>query len=99
MKREGFYVSCVNGSKTALVVGPFEDHSVALNLVDAVRSWAERHDPRAAFAAFGTARWEGEGEAPIGIWLALGPPSWKSDRDYLGRGFGTRTVAKKRRRA
>lgn len=52
----GFYVSAIDGSRKALVAGPFESHEEALDAVDATRSeWCEL-DGRAWFYAWGTAR-------------------------------------------
>jgi len=54
-----YYVSVIDESsgRRALVRGPWvNNHRRALAAVDAVRSEADRHDPRAVWYAFGTCR-------------------------------------------
>ena len=61
-----YYVSVIDGPRTALLVGPFtNDHQAALDMVEQVRTKAEDLDPRAVFYAFGTARLEGGDKVPI----------------------------------
>jgi hypothetical protein len=50
----GFYVSAVDGSRAALVSGPFETHSEALKAVGPAREACA--DPRAHWYAWGTCR-------------------------------------------
>lgn len=49
-----YYVSTIDGSRYALLAGPFATHSEACKWVDRVRDEACRVDPRAWFYAFGT---------------------------------------------
>ena len=49
-----YYVSTIDGSRFALLAGPFPTHPEACELVDRVRDEACRVDPRAWFYAFGT---------------------------------------------
>jgi len=50
-----YYVSTIDGSRFALLVGPFETHSEACGWVKRARDMACRVEPRAWFYAFGTA--------------------------------------------
>jgi hypothetical protein len=50
-----FYVSAIDGSRRALVAGPYDTHAEALAKIDEARHAAEKLDPRAIFAAWGTA--------------------------------------------
>ncbi len=50
-----YYVSTIDGSRFALLAGPFETHSEACGWVKRARDIACRVDPRAWFYAFGTA--------------------------------------------
>jgi hypothetical protein len=61
-----YYVSAIDGSKWALVSGPYETHQEALDLVDKARRIAVSLDPRAHFAGFGTARIK-DGSTPPGV--------------------------------
>lgn len=61
-----YYVSAIDGPRSALVSGPYPTHQQALDLVPAKRAEAEKLDPKAVFYAFGTCRWYGEGTPPIG---------------------------------
>jgi hypothetical protein len=49
-----FYVSAIDGPKTYLVAGPYDTHQAALDRVEAVRTHADQHDPRAHFMFWGT---------------------------------------------
>lgn len=51
-----YYVSAIDGPRTAYVSGPYETHREALDLVEQARILCERHDSRALWAAFGTVR-------------------------------------------
>lgn len=58
--RPGFYyVSVLDGPKSARVRGPFkDDHAAALAAVDKTRRQLNHLEPRSAFYAFGTCRSE-----------------------------------------
>lgn len=65
-KLGAYYVSVIDGKRTALLLGPFEnDHAGALAMVDAVRRKGEELDPRAHFYAFGTARLPADDSVPL----------------------------------
>ena len=49
-----YYVSMVDGARTALLAGPFKSHPQALALVAAVRELAYQIDPKSHWYAFGT---------------------------------------------
>ncbi len=49
-----YYVSAVDGSRSALASGPYDTHAEALAAVEVVRERAVRQDGRAHFYAFGT---------------------------------------------
>lgn len=51
-----FYVTCMDADRRAVLLGPFETHSEALNNVDRGRDLACAVDERAWFYAYGTAR-------------------------------------------
>jgi len=52
-----YYVSVIDGQRSARLLGPFvDDHQAALDHVEKVRAKAEEVDPRAVFYAFGTCR-------------------------------------------
>lgn len=62
-----YYVTAVDAGRVARLLGPFKGehaHAVALLYVDTVRNKAEELEPRAAFWAFGTARWPEEETKP-----------------------------------
>lgn len=70
-----YYVSVRDGSRWALLYGPFGRHADALAAVDAARAVALAVDPRAHFFSFGTARAAEEWiDSPPGILNALLPP-------------------------
>lgn len=50
-----YFVSMVDGRRSAALAGPFADHLMALLCVDRARSLAEEMSPAAAFYTFGTA--------------------------------------------
>lgn len=57
--RPGFYyVSAIDGTRKVFARGPFPTHREALAVVDATRAIVSRHDPRAPWYAWGTARSE-----------------------------------------
>ena len=57
-KPGSYYVTVVDGSRVGRLLGPFvNDHAGALARVDEARKLAETLEPRAAFYAFGTARY------------------------------------------
>jgi hypothetical protein len=58
----GLYVSIVDGTRFALVAGPYPTHDAAKADVERVRTCANKMDPRAAFWAFGTCRVKTEAE-------------------------------------
>lgn len=61
-----YYVSCRNGSRYALLLGPFtNDHAGALAMVDKVTEKAHQLDGRAAFYSFGTCRLPADDTLPI----------------------------------
>ena len=49
-----YYVSTIDGSRFALLAGPFDNHAEACGWIDRARDEACRLDPRAWFYAFGT---------------------------------------------
>ena len=49
-----YYVTTKDGSKTSLLVGPFEHHEDAIALVGTVTAWVNAHYPWSAFWSFGT---------------------------------------------
>ncbi|HEY6072490.1 MAG TPA: hypothetical protein VIV15_03640 [Anaerolineales bacterium] len=57
--REGhYYVSCIDGPRTALLAGPFSSHTQALAKVEAAKTAAQEVDSKAFWYAFGTCRME-----------------------------------------
>jgi hypothetical protein len=61
-----YYVSVIDGKKSALLLGPFtNDHAAALAAVDKVRAKAIQIDSKASFYAFGTARLPADDSIPI----------------------------------
>lgn len=59
-----YYVSTIDGSRYALLAGPFETHVEACGWVDRARDEACRVDPRAWFCAFGTTAMKPEYRKP-----------------------------------
>ena len=59
-----YYVSTIDGSRYALLAGPFETHVEACGWVDRARDEACRVDPRAWFYAFGTTAMKPEYRRP-----------------------------------
>ena len=55
-KYDCFYVSCIDGPRTAILAGPYQTHPEALEAVPQVRRVAEKVDPRACWYAFGTCK-------------------------------------------
>lgn len=56
-KPGNYYVTAIDGGKTAILVGPFpNNHQAALDKVDIASDYAQKLDDRAYFWAFGTAR-------------------------------------------
>lgn len=51
-----YYVSAIDGGRAVMASGPYNDHATALAAVDVVRELVCRHDAKAHFYAFGTAR-------------------------------------------
>jgi len=60
-----YYVSVVDGQRSALLAGPWPTHAAALGAVDVVRNLACELDPRAHWYAFGTARLPDDDSVPI----------------------------------
>ena len=61
-----YYVSVVDGGRSALVLGPFtNDHAGAIAMVEQARIKAEGLDPRAVWYSFGTCRLPGNDSVPI----------------------------------
>lgn len=60
------YVSAIDGSRKALLVGPFTSHAAALARVDDASKLAESTYSDAAFAAFGTLSIRPRNNAPRG---------------------------------
>lgn len=52
----GYYVSAINGRRTALIAGPFRSHKAALIMVDRVYKVACTVDPWSVHYAWGTAK-------------------------------------------
>lgn len=59
-----YYVSTIDGSRFALLAGPFDNHPEACGWVDRARDEACRVDPRAWFYAFGTTAMKPEYRKP-----------------------------------
>lgn len=73
--RPGFYyVSIIDGERTALARGPFYEHRMALEAVDPVREILCDMNPWAHFCAFGTCRSEVDQGPGILDELREGPP-------------------------
>lgn len=53
--KKHYYVSVINGSRKALLAGPYASHDAALAKVRVVSDKAAAADPRGAFYAYGTA--------------------------------------------
>jgi hypothetical protein len=62
-----YYVSIVDGSRYALIAGPFDTHRKALAMVPAAKKIAEELDPRAVFYGFGTCRKDTSDKPRLGI--------------------------------
>lgn len=56
-----YYVSVVDGSKYALMLGPFETHEEALAMVKQCRDKAEEIEPRSYWWQWGTCREDDDG--------------------------------------
>jgi len=53
-----YYVSAIDGPRTYLMAGPYDQHADALANVDRALSAANDIDPRAWFMAWGTVRYD-----------------------------------------
>lgn len=62
-----YYVSALDGPRTALVAGPFPTHAEALSWVDRARTAAGEVDPKAVWYAFGTCRIDDASYARPGV--------------------------------
>ena len=51
-----YYVSCKDGDRYSLLLGPFDTHEEALENVDEAKRMAQEIDCWACFYAFGTCR-------------------------------------------
>lgn len=51
-----YFVSAIDGTRTAIVAGPFNTHGAALAQVEKVRKIFTDDNPKAHFVAFGTCR-------------------------------------------
>jgi hypothetical protein len=51
---KAFYVSARDGSRTALLLGPYTEHSEALESVERAKRYVQEHDPKGWFYAYGT---------------------------------------------
>lgn len=60
-----YYVSAIDGPRSALLAGPWPTHAEALAMVDRVRALANELDPRSHWYAFGTARLPDDDSVPI----------------------------------
>lgn len=67
-EHSSFYISAIDGPKRYLVAGPYGSHQAALELVRAVRTYAEGQDARACFMAWGTASSAAPMKTPMGAW-------------------------------
>lgn len=56
MSAPGFYVSVIDGTRSALVAGPFDTHAEALARVQPERDRWYDIDPKSHWYAWGTAR-------------------------------------------
>lgn len=56
LQGHGYYVTAIYGKRVAYLLGPYDTHEQALTNVERGTSLANDADPRAAFAAFGTAK-------------------------------------------
>lgn len=56
MKGPGYYVSVIDGTRTALVAGPFDTHAESLAQVEPEREKWYKLDPKSHWYAWGTAR-------------------------------------------
>ena len=53
-----YYVSVVDHDRVGLLLGPFDDHSIALNNVDRCKEYARKVNDRAFWYSYGTVRFE-----------------------------------------
>jgi hypothetical protein len=86
-----FYVTILDGPRVSLALGPFKRHEDALGRVARVREFVQARDVRAAFYAFGTSKWTGEGSPPAGKLNGhgLGPSrDAECSRQYPDHGAG-----------
>ena len=51
-----YYVSCIDGPRHAFLLGPYDNHQDALDMVDEGRRIAQELDPAAHWYSYGTAR-------------------------------------------
>ena len=66
-----YYVSCIDGPRWALLLGPFVWHATALAWVPQVRELAYEVDPKSWFFGFGTCGLHADVEAKPGKLNAL----------------------------
>lgn len=62
----GYYVTMKSGNRTAWLLGPYSDHSDALNRVGAAKDLTAKLDQWSHFYSFGTARIQSEQRLPDG---------------------------------
>ena len=55
MAADKFYVSVINGNRKGLLLGPYDSHQEALDLVEPVRRYIAKIDEWSVFYEFGTA--------------------------------------------
>lgn len=67
---EGYYASVQDAGKTGLLLGPFEQHEMALDVVPVATATAQQVNSRAVFYAFGTCKITA-GELPEGVLNAI----------------------------
>ena len=67
-----YYVTVIDGSRWAPVVGPFAEHEQALAKVDAAREATYKQDPKSWFYAYGTAKLPEEYTKPGSLNTAVG---------------------------
>lgn len=65
-----YYVSVIDGRRTAMALGPFLSHADALAAVEPVRAWCNERNRGAWFWSFGTCRLKDEetdeADLPVG---------------------------------